>query len=98
MKTTSNGRGPENIKSVIYKQPQTRSLSKCKLKLRGSNQNKKNVEMKMTYIGRQHQNIKSKLSQQLLIRSSSYFKLKQRGLNQIKRLFKNEDDLPRKTT
>jgi hypothetical protein len=43
MKTTTNGRRPQNIKSWISQQPMIRSSSNFKLKLRGPNQNKKNA-------------------------------------------------------
>ena len=39
MKTTSNGRWPQNIKSWISQQPLIGSSSNFKLKLRGQNQN-----------------------------------------------------------
>ena len=41
MKTTSNGRRPQNIKRWIFQQPLIRSSSNFKLKLRGPNQNQK---------------------------------------------------------
>jgi hypothetical protein len=40
MKTTSDGRRPQNIKSGIFQQPLIGSSSNFKLKLRGLNQNK----------------------------------------------------------
>ena len=41
MKTTSNGRRPQNIKSWISQQPLIGSSLNFKLKLRGQNQNQK---------------------------------------------------------
>jgi hypothetical protein len=41
MKTTSNGRRPQNIKSGISQQPLIGSSSNFKLKLRGPHKNKK---------------------------------------------------------
>ena len=43
MKTTSNGRRPQNIKSKISQQPLNRPSSNFKLKLRGPNRNKEIV-------------------------------------------------------
>ena len=44
IKTTSNGRQPQNIKSWIYQQPLIGSSSNFKLKLRGPNQHQKSLK------------------------------------------------------
>ena len=99
MKTTSNGRRPQNIKSWISQQPLIGSSSNFKLKLRGPNQNQKymkwrrppmedDLQWKTTSNGRRPPNIKSWISQQPLIGSSSNFKLKLRGPNQNKKYLK----------
>ena len=57
-KTTSNGRRPQNIKSLISQQPLVRFYSNFKLHLRGPNQNQM-LKAKTTSNGRRPQNIKS---------------------------------------
>ena len=47
MKTTSNGRQLQNIKSGIFQQPLIESSSNCKRKMKGPNQNWILLEMKM---------------------------------------------------
>ena len=98
MKTTSNGRRPQNIKSWISQQPLIGSFSNLKLTLRGPNQNKKILEMKTKPKGRRPQNIKSCISQQPLIRSSNFFEISLKGTKQKLKKAWNEDDLQRKTT
>jgi hypothetical protein len=98
MKTTSNGRRPQNIKSWISQQPLIGSSSNLKLKLRGPNKNIKLLEMKTTSNGRRPQNIKSWIPQQPIIGSSSNFKLKLIGPNKNTKCLKwrrppMEDDL-----
>jgi hypothetical protein len=48
MKTTSNGRRPQNIKSRISQQPLVGSYSNLKLMLLGSNKSVQRYQMKMT--------------------------------------------------
>ena len=67
IKTTSNERRPQIIKSLISQQLLIGSYSNLKLKLRGPNHTKKMIEIKMTFNGRGHQIIKSLIPQQLLI-------------------------------
>jgi hypothetical protein len=62
MKTTSDGRQHQNIKSEISQQPLLGYSSNFELKIRGPNQNKIWLEMKMTSIVRRRQNIKSEIS------------------------------------
>ena len=52
MKTNSDGRRYQKIKSGIYQEPLIGSSSNFKLKLRGPNQNRKLLEMKTTSNGR----------------------------------------------
>ena len=81
MKTTSNGRRPQNIKSWISQQPLIGSASNFKLKLKGPNKIKNSwIEDDLQW--KTTSNIKSWISQQPLIGSSSNFKLKLRGTNQ----------------
>ena len=70
MKTTSNGRQPQNIKSGIFQQPFIGSYSNFKLRLWGQKQSVKTLKIKMTSHGRQPQNIQIGISQQPLIGSS----------------------------
>ena len=95
LKTTSNGRRPQNIKIWISQQPLIGFSLFFKLKLRGPNQNQKclkqrwppmedDLQWKTTSKERQPQNIKSWISQQPLIEFGSHFKLKLRGPNQNK--------------
>ena len=58
MKTTSQGRRPQNIKSRISQQPLFRSYPNFKLKLMWPKQNLQIIQMKMTFHGRQPQNRK----------------------------------------
>ena len=66
MKTTSNGRWPQNIKSGISQQPLIEPFSNFNLKFRGPNWKKKLLEMK-TISNRRRPQIKSGISQQPLI-------------------------------
>jgi hypothetical protein len=59
MKMSSDGRRHKNIESGISKQPLLGFSSNLKLKIRGPNQNKIWLEMKMTSNVRRPQNIKS---------------------------------------
>jgi hypothetical protein len=52
MKTTSNGRLPQNMKSRISQQPLVGSYSNLKLKLLGSKQSAKSYQMKTNSNGR----------------------------------------------
>jgi hypothetical protein len=54
MKTTSNGRRHQNIKSGISQQPLLGFSSNFKPELRGPNQIKICLDMKMTSNGRRH--------------------------------------------
>ena len=63
MKMTSIERQPQNIKSGISQQPLIGSSSNFKLKLRGPDNNKKLLEIKMSSIGRQTSNIEWKIFQ-----------------------------------
>ena len=69
LRTTSNGRLPQNIKSWISQQPLIGPCPKIKPKFRGPNQNQKCKKW------RQPQNIQSWISQQPLIWSSLNFNL-----------------------
>ena len=69
MKTTSNGRQPQNIKSGISQQPLIGVYSNSKIKLRWTNYIIQILKIKMTSNGRLPQNIKSGISQQPLIGS-----------------------------
>ena len=70
MKTVSNGRRPQKIKSVISQQQLIGSYSNIKLKMRGQNKNLTVVVMKTPSHGRQPHNIQIVISQQPLIGSS----------------------------
>ena len=63
---TSNGRRLQNIKNSKSQQPQIRSSSNFKLKVRGPNQNENCLEW-IWMIGRQTQNIEGWIPQQFLI-------------------------------
>jgi hypothetical protein len=62
MKTTSDGRQHQNMKSGISQQPVLGFSSNFKHKFRGPNQNKIWLEMKTTSNVRRPQNIKSEIS------------------------------------
>ena len=62
MKTAANGRWHQNIKSEISQQSLLGFSSTFKHELRGPNQNKIWLDMKMTSNGRRPQNIKSEIS------------------------------------
>jgi hypothetical protein len=98
MKSASNGRQPQNIKSGTSQQPLIGSYSHFKLRLRWPKYSAQILQMKTTSRGRQPQNIKSGISQQPLIGSYSNFKLELR-LPKIKCANPwNEDNLKWKTT
>ena len=75
MKTTYNGRRPQNIKSGISQQQPIGYYSNFKLKLRWANCIVQILLMKTTFNGRRLENIKSGISEQSLIGSYSNFKL-----------------------
>ena len=75
MKTTSNGRRPQNIKSGISQQPLIGSYSNVKLRLRRPKQTGQILQMKMTSNGRRPQIIKVEYP---IIGYYSNFKLKLR--------------------
>ena len=96
MKTTSNWKLPQNMKSWICQQPLIGCSSNFKLYLRGPIQDK-NAWNEDYLKWKIPQNIKIWISQQPLIGSSSNFKLNLRDQTRIKNAF-NEDDLQWKTT
>jgi hypothetical protein len=59
MKTTSNGKRPQNILIGISQQPLIGSSATFKLKIWEPDHNKKLLKMKTTLNGRRPQNIKS---------------------------------------
>ena len=71
MKTTFNGRRPQNIKSGISQQSLIGSYSNFKLRLRRPKQSVQILQIKTNSYGRRPQNIKSGISQQPLIGSYS---------------------------
>ena len=68
MKTTFNGRRPQNIKSGIFQQPLIISSLYFKLKPMGPNQNWKFPEMKTNFHRRWPKNIKSEISEWILLK------------------------------
>ena len=68
IKTTSNGRQPQKLKSQISQLPLVGSYSNLKLKLMGLNQRVQKCQMKMTSNGR-----RSKMEDDLKIWKVEYF-------------------------
>ena len=73
MKTSSDGRRPQNIKSWISQQPLIRSSWNFKLEIGDD------IKKIKIFKWWRFQNIKNWISEQPLVRSSSNFKLKLRG-------------------
>jgi hypothetical protein len=65
MKTTSDGRRPQNIKNEISQQPTVGSFPNFKLMLIGPNQSVQKSQIKTTSNGRRPQNIKIELNRNL---------------------------------
>ena len=107
MKSTSNGRQPQNIKSLISQQPlisfssiffQILNLALFHQVMFLNHWNEDDLNLKTTKNGRRPQNMKRWISQQPLIGFSSNFKLKLRGPNQNEKCLEQrlppmEDDL-----